>query len=177
MRLVLLRHGPAGERDPAQWPSDAERPLTEKGEARSRAAAKGIVSLERRIVAVLTSPFRRCDQTARVLTEVAELPDARPLDALAPGGSWREVIAALVQHHGEAAIGERDTVVVVGHEPDLGKLAGVLLFGAPRSLPLKKAGACALEFDGPPAPGGATLRWFLGPRPLRQLATRRKVTS
>ena len=37
-------------------------------------------------------------------------------------------------------------MALVGHEPDLGKLAGVLLFRAPASLPLKKAGACVISF-------------------------------
>jgi len=53
--------------------------------------------------------------------------------------------------------------VLVGHEPDLGKLAGVLLFGAPAALPLRKAGACSIEFDNHCAAGKGRLRipWLL----------------
>ena len=31
MLLLLNRHANAGERDPAQWPDDRDRPLTDKG--------------------------------------------------------------------------------------------------------------------------------------------------
>jgi len=86
------------------------------------------------------------------------------LAALAPGGSYRGVLQRLTALDGDGA------VVLVGHEPDLGKLAGVLLFGAPAStLPLKKAGACIIDFDGPPRAGEGELMLFLPPRVLRRL--------
>ena len=31
MLLLLVRHADAGDRDPAQWPDDTLRPLTDKG--------------------------------------------------------------------------------------------------------------------------------------------------
>ena len=36
MRVILFRHGPAEVRDPSRWPEDTERPLTRRGEKRSR---------------------------------------------------------------------------------------------------------------------------------------------
>lgn len=50
--------------------------------------------------------------------------------------------------------------VLVGHEPDLGELIGVLI-GAP-PIPLRKAGIAVLE--GEPAAGGMTLQLLLTPR-------------
>jgi phosphohistidine phosphatase len=171
MRVLLFRHGPAGERDPLRWPDDRDRPLTDKGAVRSEGAARGLCALERRISVVLTSPLRRADDTARVLAGVAGLEDAvETLEALAPGGSWREVMTRLQSCPADS------TVVLVGHEPDLGKLAGVLLFGAPTALALKKAGACAIAFDGRPDFGAGALRWFLPPRALRRLAPRKGRT-
>jgi phosphohistidine phosphatase SixA len=58
----------------------------------------------------------------------------------------------------------------VGHEPDLGTLAGALVTGASTSLPLKKAGACSIHFVGPVEPGTGRLDWLLTPRALRRLA-------
>src|SRR5437762_3410272 len=67
---------------------------------------------------------------------------------------------------------------LVGHEPDLGKLAGSLVFGAPRALPLKKAGACAIDFAGPVEAGAGQLAWFMSPKQLRALSRlRRKEKS
>ncbi|MEO5987301.1 MAG: phosphohistidine phosphatase SixA [Candidatus Eisenbacteria bacterium] len=169
MRLILFRHGLAGERDPLRWPEDRDRPLTEKGVERTRQAVRGILRLERRLTHVLASPLVRADQTAALLLVTAGLAgDPEHLESLVPGGSWRKTMARL-----EAM--PADTVIaLVGHEPDLGKLAGVLLFGAPRPLPLKKAGACSIDFEIKATTGAGTLRWFLAPRALRQLAGRRK---
>ena len=67
-----------------------------------------------------------------------------------------------------AELGPDEAVALVGHEPDLGKLAGVLLFGAPASLPLKKAGACVISFTDVAASGAGRLEWFLPPKALRR---------
>lgn len=168
MRIILFRHGPAGDRDPEQWPDDRLRPLSPKGEARSRRAARGLLRLESGLRAVLTSPLVRCMRTAEILAEEAGLlvlPEA--LDALAPNGSWRDVLLRLGEESPEA------NVALVGHEPDIGKLAGVLLFGAPSALPIKKAGGCSIGFDGPVSPGDGQLRWFLPPRALSRVGNAR----
>jgi len=170
MRLVLLRHGAAGTRDPLSWPDDRERPLTEKGLARTQRGCDGLVRLEPEIALVLTSPLRRSAQTAECLRGVLDgAARVRVTEALAPGGTWRDVLGEL------ESIVETSTVVLVGHEPDLGKLAGVLLFGAPAALPLRKAGACCIEFETRCAPGKGRMRWFLPPRALRRFARQRST--
>src|SRR5262245_14072805 len=144
MRIVLVRHGPAETRDASQWPDDGLRPLTARGIERTEAAAAGLARLEPKVGAVLSSPLVRAMMTAEILRKALGLEgDVGTLDALAPGGSLRSVVRRLAESE------SRDTIFLVGHEPDLGRLAGVLLFGAPdSSLPLKKAAACAISFDG-----------------------------
>ncbi len=167
MQVILFRHGPAGGRDAARWPDDAQRPLSSKGEQRTLAAALGLARLAGDITQIATSPLLRATQTADVLNGVLDLP-APPvvLGALAPGQGYRRVIEWLHAQDSEAS------VVLVGHEPDLGKLAGVLLFGAPAALPFKKAGACQVSFVGEVAAGAGRLKWFLPPKELRRLAKR-----
>ena len=168
MRVILFRHGPAGDRDAGRWPDDRLRPLTARGESRTRRAARGMLRLEGEVHALLTSPLVRCMRSAEILAQEAEMsrsPEA--LDALAPRGSWRDVILRLGEESPEA------TVVLVGHEPDLGKLAGVLLFGAPAAMALKKAGGCSIEFEAPVAPGTGQLRWFMPARALAHVAASR----
>jgi phosphohistidine phosphatase len=111
----------------------------------------------------LTSPLVRADQTAQLLAEVLEIPRPVRLDALA-GGSGRQVLEALSRY------GVEDTVVLVGHEPFLGRLAASLAFGATGTLPLKKAGACCIQFDGAVQPGRGRLQWHVTPRILRRMA-------
>jgi phosphohistidine phosphatase SixA len=65
MKIILFRHGPAGARDPSRWPDDAERPLTARGEKRTRLAAMGLRRVEKNIERLITSPLKRADRTAR----------------------------------------------------------------------------------------------------------------
>ena len=168
MRIVLLRHGPAGTRDPSRWPDDAARPLTSRGRERTRRAAQGVRRLVDGVALVLTSPLVRARETADLLAAVVEPEkDVETLDSLAPGGSTRPILARLGRLEPDS------TVVLVGHEPDLGKLAGLLVFGAPAPLPLKKAGACSISFADSPAAGTGRVDWLLGPALLRRLARRK----
>src|SRR5262249_1795446 len=164
MRLILFRHGPAGQRDAGRWPDDGQRPLSERGAQRTRAAARGLSRCEPGIEVIASSPLLRAEATAPLLADELGDADVQLLDALRPGGSWRQVVAHL------AAMPQGGTVALVGHEPDLGKLAGSLVFGAPCALPLKKAGACAIDFEGGVAAGRGRLVWLLAPRFLRRVA-------
>jgi phosphohistidine phosphatase len=139
------------------------RPLTTRGIARTRSAALGLIRLESGITHILTSPLKRAAETAELLGDaLAGAVKVESFDGLAPGRPFRTTLARL------ADLGLDDVVVLVGHEPDLGKLAGVLLIGAPAALPLKKAGACAIAFDGMVVSGGGQLEWFLPPKVLRR---------
>ncbi len=170
MRVILFRHAPAEARDPDRWPDDDDRPLTDRGVQRARRAARGLVRMERSITRVLSSPAARAFATAEILAlELGGDMVCEELDPLAPGGGWRETLKRLTHESPESV------VAIVGHEPDLGKLAGVLLFGAPTAMPLKKAGACAIDLERP-APGAGRLRWWLPPRALRALARRRRAS-
>ena len=168
MRILLFRHAPAERRDEGLWPDDLARPLTARGIQRARRSSRAIVRLEPGITHVFSSGAQRADSTARELVRAAggEL-KVEVLGALAPGGSWRDVLRVLARHE------EASVIVLVGHEPDLGKLAGVLLFGAPTSLPLKKAGAAAIDVESPAA-GVGRLRWWWSPGALRALAKKNR---
>jgi phosphohistidine phosphatase len=144
------------------------RPLTSKGEERTRSAGAAIARLYPGLRVILSSPLTRADQTARILSDSLPGSKVTHIRDLAPGGSYREILKAV------AGTEESNAVALVGHEPDLGKLAGTVLFGAPCALPFKKAGACAVEFDDGIRPGAGRLVWFLTPKMLRRLAKRRK---
>src|SRR5207247_1847995 len=126
MIVVLLRHGPAGTQDASSWPDDRQRPLTPRGVERTRLAALGLRRLLKGpVAAILSSPLRRAIQTAEIAANALHVEHVQELAGLAPEGSYRRVVEAL--HKRDPA----ETLVLIGHEPDLGKLAGVLVFGAP----------------------------------------------
>lgn len=169
MYVILFRHGPAGHSDPSRWPDDAARPLTPRGEERTRRAARGLERLVSAIDVVVSSPLVRATQTAAAIGECWPDASREVFEGLKPGGSPRGVVQFL------AALSPDTTVVLVGHEPELGKLAGTLVFGAPVAMPLRKAGACGVRFEDELKPGNGTLEWFLPPRVLRRLAGRKEA--
>jgi len=171
MRVILIRHGPAARRDARRWPDDTRRPLTDRGIERTELAMRGLRRLLRP-GRVITSPLRRALETAEIVRRVYAMDaivETTPL--LAPGVAYHRVVELL------ARCKPAEVVALIGHEPDFGKLAGVLVFGAPAAtLPLKKAGVCVIDFAGRVEPGKGRLLAFLPPRALRARARARART-
>jgi phosphohistidine phosphatase len=161
--LILFRHGPAGHSDETMPEDDAQRPLTPKGQKVSKNAAKMMRLMGARPTAVVTSPLDRAAQTAAIAAKVMGLEDGVTIcDALRPGTPIRDMIEALAP-----LFATTDTLLVVGHEPDLSHLAATLVSGQPHAaLELRKAGFCLLMADELRAGKCAVLRALLNPRGL-----------
>jgi phosphohistidine phosphatase len=160
MKLYLVRHGIAQERIGGAVLNDSQRPLTDEGRAETRLVAQALKRLGVRGDLVVTSPLVRARQTAEILSEVlADGQDLKVTDSLAPGGSANSVFKFVRQHK---AVEE---IFLVGHEPDIGKLAATLLWAGPElDIPFKKAGVCRVDVaDLPPTLPG-TLKWFITPK-------------
>jgi phosphohistidine phosphatase len=166
MRLYLVRHAIAAERDVLQWPDDRQRPLTAHGARRFRRSAAPLAGLMQSggtVDRLLTSPLVRARDTAALLHR-AGLPAPIEESVLAPGRPATRVLAVLRAH-------DVASLVLVGHEPDLGRLLAACIAGpqAKVSVRFRKGGAACLSFDGAPRVGEATLEWLLPPKALRAL--------
>ena len=164
MELYLLRHGDAVDRLTGGYEHDEERPLTDRGRREARAAALALRALDAGIAQVISSQLVRAVQTARIVAEIIEPERGHSIErALAPGGAPGAVAASL------DAYGEADSILLVGHMPDLGELAGWLAWGDPlATLPFRTGGLCRITARRPSGPGG-DLRWFMPPKVLRKL--------
>ena len=164
-RLFLVRHAPAEDRDPERWPGDVERPLSDAGTARFRKAARGLLGLVPSVDVVLSSGYTRAWQTAELLAD-AGWPQPQELRELEVRVPPIAVVGALRGRH-EAAI------ALVGHEPQLSRLASLLATGDDQTLQLelKKGTVVALEAAAPVAPGCARLLWTLPPKALRAIGS------
>ena len=166
MRLYLIRHAIAAEPDAKHWPDDRQRPLTAAGARRFKRTAGTLVELMESATAsverLLTSPLPRARETAALLHR-AGLPEAIEESVLAPGRTAARVLAVLRAH-------DVPSIVLVGHEPDLGRLLAVCIAGADAKLALRfrKGGAACLSFAGAPRVGEATRAWLLPPKVLRR---------
>ena len=86
MRLYLMRHGIAINREDPDCPAEAERFLTPKGIQRTRAVARGLRDLRVRPATLLTSPYVRAVQTGEIICEMLGLNphELRTTEALKP---------------------------------------------------------------------------------------------
>jgi phosphohistidine phosphatase len=163
MNLYIMRHAEAEQE--AQSGGDESRKLTERGRGRVRDAAKGLRTLGLRFDALLTSPLLRATETAGIIaTEYSNDPAPRVLPELAPEIPPREALAAFT------AFARHDSVLAVGHEPQVSELVALLLSANGNVAIRFKKGAC-IALDTPQAiePGSAELMWMLTQRQLRKL--------
>ncbi len=187
MRVYLIRHAIAFDRDRKRWPDDRERPLTPEGMEKFRRAAAGLERLVGEVGCVLTSPLIRARQTASILQSVAGWPRAVEAPELAPGGAVEQALALIGDR--AASDPELERLVLVGHEPYLTELLGASVTGSRGRVrcELKKGGAACLLFSAGRSgharvarPGETRtgrlsppqLEWLITPRALRALAGR-----
>jgi phosphohistidine phosphatase len=156
MKIFLMRHAPA-----SYGPPDPDRPLTREG--RQLAARMAAFMRERPMLAidaVWSSPYLRARQTAEPMLCLPPRPAAAQLtDALLPGADPDRILREIR--------GCAGTLLLVGHNPHLGRLARRLLGmgeAAPH-LPFKKGALMAFEGD-PGSRGDWQLLAYLTPKSL-----------
>ena len=166
MKLLVIRHAIAEDRDAfaVTGQPDGNRPLTDEGRRKMKAAARGLARVVPEIDVLASSPLLRAAQTADIVARGYGGVEMQTVEELSPERRPDELLGWLRTHQPD------ETVAVVGHEPHLGFLAGWLLTGRNDSFVyFKKGGAVLLEFDDPPAGGNAVLAWARPPRLLRWL--------
>ena len=166
MKLCLIRHAIAIERDTPGLISDAARELTAEGIEKMRRNSRALRKLGVKFDGVWTSPLIRARQTAEIIAENFDpKPPVEVVRALEPSGHFEELLARLEkQNNGEC-------LALVGHEPSLGELASFLI-GGPRNvgIPLKKGGAACIEIEEFRPPLRGQLKWLLTPKIMGNIA-------
>ena len=122
MDLILWRHAEAEDGKP-----DLQRALTAKGRQQAKRVAEWLQARLPASYTLVASPAVRAQQTAAALAGTF-----RTEPALAPGGSVAKLLQAARWP------GHEGMVIVVGHQPDLGRAAAYLVGGHEMSWSLKK---------------------------------------
>jgi phosphohistidine phosphatase len=116
MELYFFRHGIAVDREDPSVDDDRERPLTRDGIRKTYSACEGLARMELKFDQILTSPWLRAVQTARILAEVLEMSDhIEEMAELAGDRSVNDLVAGLARYK------TLERVVLVGHQPLLGR--------------------------------------------------------
>ena len=166
MELLVVRHAIAEDREAfaATGRDDGLRPLTADGARKMRRTARGLHEVVPSVDAIVSSPLVRASETAEILRREYEMDDVHTVDILAPGTAVPDMVAWLASQ-------DRDVLLIVGHEPELGRLVTYLVSGIDHpGVDFKKGGACLVQFDTQPGAGSGRLLWAMPPSLLRDLA-------
>lgn len=159
--LYVVRHGIAVARTSTTCPPDPERPLTAEGIEKTRAVAEGLRAIGGKVDLIVTSPYRRAAETARIVADVLgeSLSHIKLLAELEPGYSGEETFDALAKLDGRR-------ILCVGHAPNVDDLVAYTVGVLHPVTSFKKAGIACIDLAGFPG----IIAWLLPPRVLRQLA-------
>lgn len=136
--------------------SEEARPLTIDGGQRLARATAMLPGVEPQLQAVLASPLERALQSARLLAQAYGIAVTRA-ELLRPGTPPATLDAGLERFAGSPA-----PVVLVGHEPDLGLIAGWWLCGTEAPLlHFGKGTIGGFDFESAPGPGAGRLRYLV----------------
>lgn len=145
MKIFLIRHGHAVDED--RHLSDSERFLSRKGRKSVREVGRALRKASVSFDVVLTSPLVRAVQTAELVAEqvgyegvIEVVPSLQPMGPI-------EVAQQEIIQRGRH-------IAVVGHEPSISVLCG-LLAGQSHFPPLRKAQVVCLH--------GSEVAWTLDP--------------
>jgi len=127
MDLILWRHAEAEDGGPGT--PDSKRRLTARGEKQAHDMAKWLKAQLPKKIRILVSPAVRTQQTAHALAMPFEVEPK-----IAVGADAADLIAAANWPEQSGAI------LLVGHQPSLGRLAALLLSGTEADWSVKKAG-------------------------------------
>ncbi len=165
MKLLLMRHADAGSIDPARFPDDDLRPLSELGCRVQEDLAHIFKRMNLLPDHILTSPRLRTLQTATLTAKGLGLEHRlQQTDALGQDYSVAAMLKLL------AGFDETETVLCVGHEPDLRELSSALLgITSGPGIKLPKSGIMRIDFRSSVQAGTGRLRFLYRPQDLSAL--------
>ena len=156
--VYFIRHGIAADRE--DYVTDTERPLTEIGDRKTHKIAQKLKQLGLNFNLILTSPLVRANQTAKILQTNKLSSKVKEFPSLAPGGDinlWLRWLETLPPKNNRE-------LALVGHQPDLGNWAEILIWGEAREvLILKKAGVIGISLPSVGLPVGNSQMFWLTP--------------
>jgi phosphohistidine phosphatase len=170
MNIYILRHASAGIRRPNPI-LDRKRPLDKEGKRNCLQLAHVLNLMSLQFDLVVSSPLKRAMQTASFIgTETGYEAKIVSSPALAPEATYAQFQKLIRECEAEG----RESVLLVGHNPNLTLFLGSILMPAGRS-PVAKDGVASVRLrKGSLARlsmvrGPAMLQWMLDPRIVRAL--------
>jgi len=161
MILYFLRHASAGEHV-ANPKKDEKRALDKEGIEQCGYIGRALAALDVQVDTVISSPLKRCTQTASLVGNELGYEGKLQLDpGLRPEAGLADFRKILEKY------ARQEAILVVGHNPNLSQFLGSLISdsGCEASVELKKGAVAKVEMRRT----SGTLQWFVTPKVLRTL--------
>lgn len=162
MNVYFLRHADALPENGESIPCDEERPLSDDGKRQVTDVASAFKKQGLTFDLVLTSPLKRCRETAEgiLIQQGRTAAEANDLDLLAPGGSTKKLMKYLRTL-------EIENVLLVGHNPDLGEHLAYLIGDKDAQVKLGKAAFACVSCEASPRKAEGELLYLIPPEWLK----------
>ncbi|MDR3212196.1 MAG: phosphohistidine phosphatase SixA [Planctomycetota bacterium] len=154
MELFLMRHADAEMRAR----DDFSRVLTEKGQRQTEKMAAWLKRLGVSPEKVVTSPYLRARETAELMARELSSPPPQVAEGLASGMTVASGCSLIHEHASPDS-----SLFLVGHTPDLDRLASHLLGAKDIVVEMRKAAVAHLEMTRSGF-AGSVLRWLINPK-------------
>lgn len=146
MKLYLVRHGDAVSAE--DWRgAEAQRPLTNAGRDVTRQMGRWLCDLGVEGDVVLTSPFARAVETARIIAEELDASTRILEEPLLQPGFDLPKLRTLLERHAQTR-----ELVLVGHEPDFHTVISHLIGGG--HVDMQRSGVALVDVPDPDLPVG-----------------------
>lgn len=141
MQVYLVRHGIAAPR--GTYSHDEKRPLTDIGRKKTVKVAKRLLSVKVKFDLILSSPLVRASQTAEIFQQEGLSKTIDIFSPLKPEGNIEHWLTWLQSWQLD---NEKRTLALVGHQPNLGDWAEMLIWGTiKQQIVVKKSGVIGLQ--------------------------------
>ncbi|MEI8138603.1 MAG: phosphohistidine phosphatase SixA [bacterium] len=163
MKIYLLRHGSAVSVGEQGVCTDEERMLTKEGRECTATVLRRLRKVCK-LQQIWTSPLVRARETAEIASEILE-PHVQvsTLEHLRAGADPARILRWLKTC-------TDDSIMLVGHMPDLAMLGSLLTLQVEaEGMALKKSGICCIEFEGQIKEGNGRLMWLVSPSFLSKI--------
>ena len=159
MELYLIRHGIAEEK--RSDIDDEQRHLTKEGRQKTEKVVQQLKKLGLQFDFIATSPLVRARQTTEIFLANGLVSQMEECIHLAPDGDIHNWVVNWLEPR---KYSPQTQLALVGHEPDLGYWAEILVWGqAKAGLVLKKAGMIGLKLPEEGSPLGRSQMFWLTP--------------
>jgi phosphohistidine phosphatase len=166
--LLLARHGDAVDIG-GRISTDAERPLSKRGEEEAAAIGVALAKLDLCPKVILSSPLTRARQTSewvlKALKESQCVPDLIECPELEAGASPPMFFKALQR------VSRERRILIVGHQPDMGRFISFLVSGGSMELQLavKTGSVAVVEIEEIPLRSPGRLLALMPPKVLDRI--------